>query len=330
MRSETVHFSIEGGFITDTARNFLAEGNPSKAFDLIAGCLIGISMDQAAQVLCGRMRLEGTNEITMVEDDPSAPDPIVFMTGLLKQADEGNRVMSILKPWRDAAGVCHLGYNAPPRKSGPKARGSPAGLMSEKVAQRYAGADGDAVPSMLMQIFPAFSTDEYETFFERNLEDMTELVTECHPWTRTRSKEIPEGTTIDEIRAQKVAEMGAEKLAKIAEITTKVRVAPKTADITKHDSGWLSPDGKFYACEYSGHENLAADLGKGGKELEALGWIHISMGGLMGPPIRALMRNTEKEVTQAQINKIFDYCEATKMELPEWAGGTGSGFKHYS
>ena len=308
-------FSISGEFITDLARTHLREGNPSKAFDLIAGCLIGISMDQSAEVLCGRKKLEGTNNISMVDDDPNAPEPIAFMTGLLKQADEGNRVMSIVQPLRGAAGLCHMAYNAPRGLTGAKKNGSPAGLISEEVAKQYCGASTDRIPGLLMKLFPKFTEKEHEEFFEKNGEELYDLVSEVHPWTRTPATEAR-------------AAVSPESRKRIEEIVQKSPPMPTPTDIKKHDNGWLSPDGKFYACNYSGHEKLAVELGKGGKELEALGWIHISFGGI-GSIIRAIMKNTEKDATQAQINRVFDYCEATKCELPDWAGGEGSGFTHY-
>ena len=310
-KTQSVGFSITGEFITEHARRLIQEGRPSKAWDIIAGCLMGISLDQAAQVLCGRMKLEGTNEVNLVEDDPKAPEPSDFLTRLLKDADEGLRLKEALKGWRDTAGICHLCYNRPA-----PARGSPAGLMSERVAKLMAtgsGGSSDAIPQLLMELFPPFSRDEEHAFWKKHTEEMRELVDEAEPWSRIR-RSLPA-----------VPDAAVKALDRMLDSTP--REKPKKGDIKKNDNGWLLPDGSFYPCGFMGHGQLACDLGvDSDKAAEKLGWVRCGMSDMSG--IRSVMIERGREATQAQINKVDLYCTQFGMELPEWAGGKGSGFKH--
>lgn len=48
------------------------------------------------------------------------------------------------------------------------------------------------------------------------------------------------------------------------------------SDTIDSDNGWLSPDGKFYGCQYHGHDALAYELlGRGSYHLEDLGYAKI-------------------------------------------------------
>ena len=73
--------------------------------------------------------------------------------------------------------------------------------------------------------------------------------------------------------------------------------------------GWLSPDGKFYKCEYFEHIHMADRLGYEQKQLEKLGWIKWSV----GKPCYL-----EKRATQKQIDMVWDWCQSRKEEMPEW------------
>jgi len=84
-------------------------------------------------------------------------------------------------------------------------------------------------------------------------------------------------------------------------------------------SGYLSPDGKFYACGYMEHLQLQEVLIGGGltngftsssKELIDVGWIKVSAA--------RFTCNDDKKVTKRQINFIYDFFEAHKLEKTEW------------
>ena len=79
---ETMHFSIEGGFITDLVRTwFWEEQKPIQTcIDLIASCVSGASTEEIQQIstaiLEGRKKFTGINIFTM-EDDNKRVRPLL-------------------------------------------------------------------------------------------------------------------------------------------------------------------------------------------------------------------------------------------------------------
>lgn len=83
-------------------------------------------------------------------------------------------------------------------------------------------------------------------------------------------------------------------------------------------NGWLSPEGKFYKCEYGGHRELAEEIrfGKGADvpcdengwprnaelELEKLGWVKI----WFNVRSQKVLHDLFDDMTQAQINFLWD------------------------
>ena len=303
-------FSISGEYITEQARIFLKEGRPSAAWDLIAGCVIGISPTQAIEVLCGRKKFVGVNDVNLADDDPKAPDPVTFMFELLRGADKYAEWNQVLKGWRDTAGVCHQAYHPKRNSVGCKNMGSPVGLISEKVAKRMAGADSDAIPGLLMDLFPKFTDKEYEDFYERRGTEMRELVDECEPWTRNAAS------------LSTLAKPLADKAAQI--LTGPPPPKPTLGNIKTDDNGWILPNGKFYSCGWMGHSQLAYDLiGGDDRTASAAGWVRVSLSEMSGT--KAIVQGS-KEPTQKQLAVVTEFCKTRKLELPDWAGGSGSGF----
>jgi hypothetical protein len=71
---ESLHFTVEGGFITNHFRNLCLEGEWSKALNQLQQSLIGFPMDLAIKVLSGEKRLEGENNEMTLEDDPDSSE----------------------------------------------------------------------------------------------------------------------------------------------------------------------------------------------------------------------------------------------------------------
>jgi hypothetical protein len=72
-----LHFSITGEFITEHSRNLMIEGEWAQALKLLTECLyqdtpeghIGITLEQAIDILSGRRKLVGTDQCDLVRDD---------------------------------------------------------------------------------------------------------------------------------------------------------------------------------------------------------------------------------------------------------------------
>jgi len=313
MSTTTAHFSISGDFITEHVRNLLTEEKPAAAWNLLMESLPGITMEQAADVLSGRSKLVGVNNVDLVEDNPKA-DSAALMAKLMADAQEGQRLKRLLGGWRDVAGLAHMAYHPVlSRNGGGPKRGSPAGLIDEVVVRNMIG--GDQMPGLLMQVFPAFTTEEYEAYFAKYGDALRQLVEESHPYL---------------YREQSLRQSIAEKLPKgVVDAVMNPPApnpAPKPGDISKEDNGWILPDGTFYPCGFMGHGQLACDLGvQDDKAGTALGWVRVGFS--QWTCTRSVVQGNQ-EPTQSQINKVDAYCEVNDMELPTWAGGKGSGFKH--
>jgi hypothetical protein len=85
---------------------------------------------------------------------------------------------------------------------------------------------------------------------------------------------------------------------------------PESFSTVTQDTGWLSPEGRFYPCSYYGHDLVAHRLGKGRYELDRLGWVVLS--GSNG------IHKGDIEVTQAQRDRVFDWCTSQNKGLPYW------------
>lgn len=82
------------------------------------------------------------------------------------------------------------------------------------------------------------------------------------------------------------------------------------------DTGWLSPEGKFYPCEYSGHVGLASRLGFDEPRLEKMGWIKMQTGKFVWDFLGHF------EATQKQRDAIFDWTQERGEKMP-WLGEEG-------
>jgi len=66
-------------------------------------------------------------------------------------------------------------------------------------------------------------------------------------------------------------------------------------------NGWLSPEGRFYACEYGEHDHLAIKLGMYGEfETEEMGWVRVT---------RRFPVSGRRKPTRAQANFLYRHLE---------------------
>lgn len=64
-----VHFSIHGNFLTNLAREKWIEDNPKNAVDFLVESLPGMPQSLAIQILIGKNKLEGINDLYVEDDD---------------------------------------------------------------------------------------------------------------------------------------------------------------------------------------------------------------------------------------------------------------------
>jgi len=94
----------------------------------------------------------------------------------------------------------------------------------------------------------------------------------------------------------------------------KVLLDPPEFDTSKYEdaittsNGWLSPDGKFYPCQWFEHVTLAYALGHEEKVLENF-WVKLSKGETYPP---------ERGLSQRQMDLLFDMYTKDGRKLPSW------------
>jgi hypothetical protein len=82
---------------------------------------------------------------------------------------------------------------------------------------------------------------------------------------------------------------------------------PEVAEKITQGIGWLTPEGRFYACEYAHHNLTARALGHEDEQpLQKMGWIKLT---------KDVQIQGDRPATQAQLNRMFDFFN----ELPWWA-----------
>jgi hypothetical protein len=98
------------------------------------------------------------------------------------------------------------------------------------------------------------------------------------------------------------------------------RPKPTPDKTLKAKTGWLSPDGKLYACQYYEHVSLAdrmEDAGLSRGDIEDEGWLKLQRGDWTSWNIR-------KPVTQKQYDTLYDWCKKHNKKMPYWANTEGT------
>lgn len=97
-----------------------------------------------------------------------------------------------------------------------------------------------------------------------------------------------------------------------------VRVVPQPTPLDQvpvDALGWLAPDGRFFACAFTMHDDLArlltgaeyGDARDGTQVLERHGWLRVVYGGYVGRASGAL------RCTQAQLDTLFELSQSARM-----------------
>jgi hypothetical protein len=239
-----LHFRIQGEWITEKCRNLWAEGEATKALNILVDGVHGMTEAIALEILCGRKKLSGwDSKIRLVNDNAKVDD-----------------------------------------------RGIP---LPKSVAHLFKKKDRQLQSAM---------EDHQETVkkvLEQREEENAEAFRDAaRPFSRSMRRAAEE---------------------RKAEEEKPFEPPQPTTAWGMYRSGWLSPDGKFYGCEYTGHRSLVSDLDKGGERaLEETGWIKLSVGHWFSP-WKFLEANGK--ITQAQLDTLFDWHQHQEQKMEYWMVG---------
>ena len=299
----TAHFSVDGDWLTDIARSLWAqEDRADDALKLLMTGLQGITQEQALSILDGRYKLVGSSDdedgVRMVADSSKKNLPTVGDTikRLKKERDEARD---------DAADLTEMAIGDT------VGLGSPTGL----------------------RIVPRRKTEKNRT--GRTLKEGYEWpdqpkVTKdknAKPMRIYREAYSPDVAAYER---RKMATGNAEPLPEPPDaVDDTMSEPPSPSDSIASDFGWLSPEGKFYACDYAGHQYLAQNLvgarvslyGSDESELEDRGWIKIAKDANGTQHVFGFLGDCKARPTDIQKRLVIDYCLEGGHRLPFWADG---------
>lgn len=296
-----LHFSITGEFITEQARSFWSEENdPRRAFDLLRG-MDGITDGQIIDVLSGKKKLIGDSNVgvELVDDDHeglsieellgSMQDQIANLKDEL--ADRIAMAADDTVIVASPMGRCKVPY----RKTQPA-----SGFQSFRVLKDGWKFEGQVGEGKILEVFK-YVDENFDSMFvkSKNIVDMGALAGSQRP--------IEEDTDEDEAKP----------------------VPPDPQSSITTDTGWLSPEGKFYPCEYGDHARTLWSLDLcDGPHLHGIdrdGWVKLCVSSIPfdhgdGELTRDQMFLTPDSelVSEIQEKMIKEFCEKNNCRLPFW------------
>lgn len=322
-----VHFSITGEFITRHARSLWQERSFAKAYDTLE-CVMGTTRDQHDDVLQGRMKFTGTNQLTLESDTWTPPKGYPTPRDLLLQAaafpeledrrqDEARQILT------NAAKL--TGHWASDEDK------AEAELLIA-AASRLIGHD-EALAELANICAEPEMISEHSMF----------AIRPDHRSPRARKiAELPEFKDIglgdcrgsEDIMAS-VAARAQETLRRMAmkkegfdpDVMPSTdallhrghNLTPTLCPDMSSVNGWLLPDGKFYGCGTMEHiglvENLlkdkVANLSDAEDHAESLGWIKLARS------FTGFHCIARKKPTKRQLTKLWDYAQKHDRDYEE-------------
>lgn len=99
---------------------------------------------------------------------------------------------------------------------------------------------------------------------------------------------------------------------------------PTPAADVSAENGWISPNGDFFTCGMIQHDALAIRMGSDTKTVEQT-HVRVSTNSMSG--YRSPLQFVGRKLTRRQKDKIWDWCEHHKVDVPPWVfGDKGTAF----
>lgn len=312
MTAHVAHFVVTGEFLTETARRLWAEEDEPERALRILECLRdgkdGISEADCLAVLEGRMKLVGDSSrgIELKPDRVRGKKARDVIAKLKAERDEARDERADLQQ-------LVIGDEAT------EVLASPTGLRrvpARKTEQRTIKGSRRTVLKEDYEFDDVLADPETPAVRGRGTKPLRvwQQVSPMPTGSRGRVKEAqPEEATAEGDEDREARERREE-----AEERERARKALPVADRITGDTGWLSPDGKFYGCGYSQHARTAWALGLTDNPqnhwASPAGWIRLTTNG----PEQLFFPDDADAFTPVQRDVIQAYCQELKIELPWW------------
>ncbi|TAL42462.1 MAG: hypothetical protein EPN91_08765 [Salinibacterium sp.] len=279
--SGTVHFSVQGEFITDTARRLWAEEGEQERALRILRCMQGITEQQILDVLEGRSQLVGWSDSPEGIQLKSDKHKGVTLEEQFKKL-KGERYEFDDQP-KDIKSKRSTRTGNPPKK--------------QRIYRKMKDSGGISRPKLKR--------------FESSMEGIARM---ADPGDTNKGFLPAETEREREEREEKEREEKEEEARQYAKANLVV------SDTITGDTGWLSPEGKFYPCGYSEHARVIWALGLCGHPqmhgAHPAGWVRLGMNG--SEPYVHDAHDSPDPPTKAQKDLISAFCKKRKIKLPWW------------
>ncbi len=338
---ETVHFSVQGEFITDTARRLWAEEGEQERALRILRCMQSITEQQILDVLEGRSQLVGWSDspegIQLKSDKHKGVTLEEQFKKLKEERDEARDDLddvvqlsngdTIMVPSHDGA------REVPRRKARPFMGSEKAGFLEDgyefddqpkDIKSKRSTRTGN--PPKKQRIYRkmkdggGISRPKLKRF-ESSMEGIARM---ADPGDTNKGFLPAETEREREEREEK------EREEKEEAYRAKVKAELVIEDRITGNTGWVSPEGKFYPCGYSQHARVAWALGFCDHPqmhgVKPPGWIRMGMNGSLGQYIHE-DHDSPDPPTKVQKDLVRAFCKERGISKPWWLENADAGDK---
>ena len=329
MTAKKLGFKVHGDFVTRHARGLWAEREFSKALKL-TGTLVGMSLEDQYNLLSGVKRLEGVNELTLVDEEERVTHQhgvyLLSLTESYQYKDlcilrEKLRVRVLISEYE-----VHI---SSPEGHIPKVR-----LMYDAVTELLeawhdpTNKEFNELKAICLKALKG-GDFEYDALFRlrgwgkigRDIEGRyidQEFEAAAAAARKRERASRPKAALVADLARTAMATAGldqedalsAAKVLMGEEVTVPTPVGYGDALGARH--GWLSPRGDLYTCGYMAHQSLADEL-KPDEELPSValereGWVKLTRS--------RWMVDFARKVSERQKGFILDWCSTNQKEVP--------------
>lgn len=313
----TVHFSITGDFITQHARTLWQERNFAKAYDTLE-CVIGTTKKQHDDVLQGRMKFAGTNQLTLEDDDWTPPAGYPSFVDVLKQASaftelENRREDEARQILRNAAKLTGHYATEEDKEEAEIHIAAAARLIGHDEALAEL-AHICAEPEMISERSMFAIRPDHRGSRAQRLAALPEYKDIGLGFSSNNTLSSAAARAQETLRRMAMKKEGFDP--DIVPTTDALlhrghNLTPTLCPDMSSENGWLLPDGKFYGCGTMEHVGLAERILEGKKpedtdaeeHAENLGWIKLAR------TFTGFHCLAQKKPTKRQLTKLWDYAQ---------------------
>jgi hypothetical protein len=314
----TASFSISGEFITNHARERWSEGAYAKAMELLE-CLKGATHEQHLEILFGKKKLIGVNELDLVDDDWDPASEYWDYPSYHEGMSRGDYYHE-LKELRDEK-AWKIAYDEWPYSR----QGFVAHTHEHSSWRKVEALVGKERAN---HIFSQVQDDMIDRPSYFNRPPKKDTISPDTTWTpSSKSAEADPLTMMYSTAQQNLLMMTIENGGDISSLPSVDAMMNRGSNVEvvlddhmTSASGWLLPNGNYYGCGPMEHIGLAESLlehikvehdGNAERAAETLGWVKISKTGF------GLYVCCERKPTKKQFNRLWDYSVVHKKDYEE-------------